>query len=87
MHNLKYKNVLLECTEVTQQKYKLYDDIEVLSHTYNINIKDLNKLCEDINKRTQYSFYESICVVSDELATGLNINQIIIKYGLDEELI
>ena len=87
MYDLKYNNVLFKCVEVAQQKYNLYEDIKVLSNTYNINVEDLNKLCEDVNKRTQYSFYESICVVSEELAQGLNIDQIIIKYGIDEELI
>jgi phosphopantetheine adenylyltransferase len=79
--------MLFECIEATQRKCTLSDVIERMAREYNVNSKGLKKLCDDVNRTTQYSFYESICVISEDLENGLNINQIILKYNLDKELI
>jgi hypothetical protein len=58
-----------------------------MSEVYNIDIKYLKRLCQEIGFQTKYTYSEAIDLSLDDLANGLNINQIIIKYNLDENLI
>jgi hypothetical protein len=87
MHKVKYNGQVVECVLSNQRKYTLNDDLEKLSQEYKIGLVYLKKLCDDMSVKTQYSYFDSIYVISTELFNGLNINQIIIKYNLDKELI
>jgi hypothetical protein len=62
-------------------------EILKMSNLYNVDEKYLKRLCQEIGFQTQYTYSDAIILVNDDLGNGLNINQIIIKYGLDEELI
>jgi hypothetical protein len=58
-----------------------------ISELYNIDIKYLKRLCQEIGFQTKYTYSEAIDLVSNDFSNDLNINQIIIKYNLDKELI
>lgn len=59
-----------------------------ISELHNIDIKYLKRLCQEISFQTnKYNYSEAIDLVSNDLGTGLNLNQIILKYKLDKELI
>lgn len=65
-----------------------YDNIiKSLSQEFNIGEMYLQKLCKDINTRTSNSYAMALNVVHTDLSNGLDINKIILKYGLDKELI
>jgi len=87
MHTLKYNNEIMECLPVQNQKYTLSDDLDKLSKEYGIGLIYLKKLCDDMHDKTMYSYFDSLCIISDELALVLDINKIILKYGLDKDLI
>jgi|GEM_PF-3804743 len=62
-------------------------EILKMSNLYNVDEKYLKRLCQEIGFQTKYTYSDAIILVNDDLGNGLNINQIIIKYGLDKELI
>ena len=62
-------------------------EISRMSEMYNIEQNHLKRLCQEIGFQTQYSYSEVSSIVANELANGLNFNQIIIKYRLDKSLI
>lgn len=69
-----------------QQKINEYD-LERLSQTHDINLINLKKLARDLSIQTPNSYSDAISIVSYELRNGLNFNQIIIKYGIDKNLV
>lgn len=88
MHTLKYGSQIFECVSVKQKKYTLSDmELERLSQIYNIGFIYLKKLCDDMSLKTQYSYSDTVCIIENELANGLDINKIILKYNLDQNLI
>ena len=62
-------------------------EILKMSNLYNVDEKYLKRLCQEIGFQTKYTYSDAIILVNDDLGNGLNINQIIIKYGIDKELI
>lgn len=62
-------------------------EILKMSKLYDIDEKYLKRLCQEIGFQTKYTYSEAIILVNSDLGLRLNINQIIIKYGLDKELI
>jgi len=65
----------------------MYDDIiKRLSQEFNVGETYLKKLCKDINIKTSNSYAMVLNLVYTELSNGLNINQIIIKYNLKEQI-
>jgi hypothetical protein len=87
MHTLKYNGQIFECVSVEQKKHTLSDMLEGLSKEYEIGLIYLRKLCADISLKTQFSYSDAICIIENELANGLDINKIILKYNLDKDLI
>jgi hypothetical protein len=88
MYTLKYGSQIFECVSVEQKKYTLLDiELEKLSQVYNIGFIYLKKLCDDMNLKTQYSYSDAVSIIENELANGLDINKIILKYNLDKDLV
>jgi hypothetical protein len=87
MQTLKCNNEIIKCIPAQDKKYTLSNDLEKISKEYGIGLIYLKKLCDDICNKTIFSYFESICIISDELSLGLDINKIILKYNLDKELI
>jgi glutathionylspermidine synthase len=61
--------------------------LDRLSEEYEIDIKYLKRLCQEMGFQTQYTYYEAIELVACDLFCRLDINKIILKYGLDKGLI
>jgi uncharacterized protein YihD (DUF1040 family) len=72
---------LKECTE------QWNSELKNISELNNIDMKYLKRIAQEIGFQTKYSYSEAITIVSNDLQSGLNINQIILKYNLDKELI
>lgn len=62
-------------------------EIAEISKLYNIDEKYLKRLCQEIGFQTKYTYSEAITLVGNLLMSKMTINQIIIRYGIDEELI
>lgn len=62
-------------------------EILKMSKLYDIDEKYLKRLCQEIGFQTKYTYSEAITLVNSDLGLRLNINQIIIKYGIDKDLI
>ena len=62
-------------------------EILKMSKLYNVDEKYLKRLCQEIGFQIHYTYSDAIILVNNDLENGLNINQIIIKYGIDKELI
>ena len=54
---------------------------------HDIDMKYLKRVAQEMGFQTTYSYSEAINLVSNDLSNGLDINKIILKYGLDKELI
>ncbi|NRU52411.1 hypothetical protein [Clostridium beijerinckii] len=79
---------LLDLRSQVNSQLMIYQDIiKRLSQEFNIGEIYLQKLCRDLNIKTGNSYAMALDLVYTELANGLNINQIILKYNLDKELI
>lgn len=64
------------------------EKLNIISGLYSIDIKYLKRLCQEIGFQTRkYTYSEAIDLVSNDLSNGLDINKIILKYGLDKDLI
>jgi hypothetical protein len=87
MYTLKYNSQILDCVISEQRKYTLDYDLEKISQEYKIATVHLKRLCENIHDKTQYSYFEAMCIISEELESGMDINKIILKYNLDKDLI
>lgn len=61
--------------------------LNTILETNDIDIKYLKRVCQEIGFQTQYTYSEAIDIVSNELANGLDINKIILKYNLEQDLI
>lgn len=72
---------LKECTEQWNR------ELNAISELNNIDMKYLKRVAQEIGFQTKYSYSEAISLVSNDLANGLDINKIILKYNLDKELI
>jgi hypothetical protein len=72
---------LKECTK------QWNNELNKISEINNIDMKYLKRVAQEIVFQTTYSYSEAISLVSNELAEGLDINKIILKYGLDKDLI
>ena len=73
--------------QVNSQLMRYQDIIKMLSQNFNIGEIYLQKLCRDLNIKTGNSYAMALDLIYNELSTGLDINQIILKYNLDKELI
>jgi hypothetical protein len=62
-------------------------EIAKMCKLYNIEEKYLKRLCQEISFQNKYTYSEAITLVNDDLWSGLNINQIIIKFEIDKNLI
>lgn len=62
-------------------------EISKMSKLYNVDEKYLKRLYQEIGFQTKYTYSDAIILVNNDLGNKLNINQIIIKYGIDKDLI
>lgn len=72
---------LKECTE------QWNSELKNISEVNNIDMKYLKRVAQEIGFQTKYSYSDAIILISNDFQNGLNINQIILKYNLDKELI
>jgi hypothetical protein len=63
------------------------NEIVEMSELYNIDEKYLKRLCQEIGFQTKYTYSEAIDLVRNLLMTKMTIDQIIIRYGIDKNLI
>ena len=62
-------------------------EIVEISELYNIDGKYLKRLCQERGFQTEYTYSEAITLVRNLLMSKMTINQIIIRYGIDENLL
>jgi hypothetical protein len=68
---------LVECEEILKK----------LSISYEIDLINLRRLYDDMARKLKYSRPTILDLITDDLANGLDINKIILKYNLDKDLI
>jgi hypothetical protein len=79
---------LIDLQSQAKSQLITYDNIiKSLSQEFNISEIYLQKLCKDINTRTSNSYAMALNIIHTDLSNGLDINKIILKYGLDKDLI
>jgi hypothetical protein len=69
------------------QVRKYESNIYRLAQEFDVEESHLQKLCIGMNVKIRNAFVRTLNTINNELEAGLNINQIIIKYELDKELI
>ena len=73
--------------ELRQYKDDWNKRLTKIVEDHDIDMKYLKRVAQEIGFQTTYSYSEAINLVSNDLQSGLDINKIILKYGLDKELI
>lgn len=80
----RYKIDCNKLKSITDEGNKKLSDI---AKGHDIEMKYLTRLCQEIESKTTYTYSEAIELVACDLFCRLDINQIILKYGLDKDLI
>ena len=63
------------------------NEMAEMSKLYNVDDKYLKRLCQEIGFQTKYTYSEAITLVGNLLMSKMSIDQIIIRYGIDKDLI
>jgi hypothetical protein len=79
---------MIDFYKVRQYTDECNQRLDNISKVYNIDVKYLKRLCQEIGFQTrEYTYSEAIDLVSNDLSEGMDINKIILKYNLDKSLI